>query len=85
LTDDSLLGDHPLQGRIDAGLEPYLAVYPFPGERDPRYDETSTAWVFDKDVEGRFGDGLAMVLAGVFAWLDGKIAEEIQVKGLPET
>lgn len=25
LTDGSLLGDHPLQGRIAAGLEPYLA------------------------------------------------------------
>lgn len=95
LTDDSLLGDHPLQGRIDAGLDPHLAgralftvysyvvgftveeqaVYPFPGERDPRYDETPTAWVFDKDVEGRFGDGLTMVLTGVFAWLDGKTTE----------
>ncbi len=94
LTDDSLLGDNPFQGRVDAGLEPYLAgralftvysyvvgftieeqaVYPVPGERDPRYDVTPTAWVFDEDVEGRFADGLTMVLNGVFGWLDDKFA-----------
>ncbi|MEU3765228.1 TetR/AcrR family transcriptional regulator C-terminal domain-containing protein [Amycolatopsis keratiniphila] len=94
LTDDSLLGDNPLQSRVDAGLESHLAgralftvysyvigftieeqvVYPVPGERDPRYDATPTSWVFDKDVEGRFGDGLTMVLNGVFAWLDDKVA-----------
>ncbi len=94
LTDDSLLGDNPLQSRVDAGLEPHLtgralftvysyvigfsieeqAVYPVPGERDPRYDATPASWVFDKDVEGRFGDGLTMVLNGVFAWLDDKVA-----------
>ncbi|EMD21687.1 TetR/AcrR family transcriptional regulator C-terminal domain-containing protein [Amycolatopsis azurea] len=93
MTDDDLLGDNPLQGRVDAGLEPYLAgralftvysyvvgftieeqaVYPVPGERDPRYDILPTAWVFDEDVEGRFGDGLTMVLDGVFAWLDDKV------------
>ncbi|AUI63783.1 TetR/AcrR family transcriptional regulator C-terminal domain-containing protein [Amycolatopsis sp. BJA-103] len=50
------------------------AVYPVPGERDPRYDTTSTVWVFDEDVEGRFGDGLTMVLDGVFAWLDDKVS-----------
>ncbi|WP_410659024.1 TetR/AcrR family transcriptional regulator C-terminal domain-containing protein [Amycolatopsis sp. lyj-112] len=92
LTDDTLLGDNVFQGRVDAGLEPYLAgralftvysyvvgfvieeqaVYPFPGERDPRYDVVPTVWVFDEDVEGRFSDGLSMVLHGVFAWLDGK-------------
>ncbi|MFC3448844.1 TetR/AcrR family transcriptional regulator C-terminal domain-containing protein [Amycolatopsis speibonae] len=94
MTDDSLLGDNPLQGRVDAGLEQYLAgralftvysyvvgftieeqaVYPVPGERDPRYDILNTAWVFDEDVEGRFGDGLTMVLNGVFAWLDDKVS-----------
>ncbi|ONF64779.1 TetR/AcrR family transcriptional regulator C-terminal domain-containing protein [Amycolatopsis keratiniphila] len=94
LTDDSLLGDNPLQSRVDAGLEPHLAgralftvysyvigftieeqaVYPVPGERDPRYGATPSPWVFDEDVEGRFGDGLTMVLNGVFAWLDDKVA-----------
>ncbi|WP_181775043.1 TetR family transcriptional regulator [Amycolatopsis pittospori] len=94
LTDDTLLTDNPLRGRIDAGLEMYLAgralftvysyvigftieeqaVYPTPGERDSRYDLTPTVWVFDEDVEGRFRDGLTMVLNGVFAWLDDKAA-----------
>lgn len=39
----------------------------FRGKRDSRYDETPTAWGFDKAVEGRFSDGLTMVLGGVFA------------------
>ncbi|OXM49333.1 TetR family transcriptional regulator [Amycolatopsis alba] len=94
MTDESLIVGNPLQGRVDAGLEPYLAgrafftvysyvvgftieeqaVYPVPGERDPRYDLTAAGWALDEDIEGRFGDGLTMVLNGVFAWLDDKVS-----------
>jgi hypothetical protein len=59
------------------------AVYPLPGERDKRYDAVAarvaengdqvltaiTAEAFDENVDGRFEDGLRIVLLGAQAWL----------------
>ena len=45
------------------------AVYPTPGNRDPRYADSPAESMFD-DVDERFEDGLTMVVLGARQWLD---------------